>query len=233
MKGRQKRGIPTNHETRVRGDRYSANDLRCGVRLDRRLFVLKRSGVSDRPARHQSFLEGFAYPSFLPGSVLCANFSVEWSPLNQQSVLRNRVLYYFLWINNIIPQGKGGLDFVKYGLVIELKSLNVGVQLSFRFRAWWRYFLCFLRNNNLICLKSFHSPRIGTVQSNVITRFKISRSLWMLSVSYRLRVPQRKPLIVIRNFSKKITIAVEYRHVIVMSMHKTLPIWKTINLLIP
>lgn len=46
-------------------------------RMVRRLFVLKRASERWSPARvgHQSFLEGFAYPSFLPSST--SNFYIE------------------------------------------------------------------------------------------------------------------------------------------------------------
>lgn len=124
----------------------SANDVHFQISIGSTFIRFKSKRWHAAPAlRHQSFLEGFAYPSFLPTAVLAPNFYIEWSPLNQQSVRRNRVLYYFLWINNIISRGKGGLDFVKYGLVIELKSLNVDVQLSLRFCAWWCYFHCFVK----------------------------------------------------------------------------------------
>lgn len=117
--GEAKMWIPSGNESARAWRRYSANDVRfpiLNVSTFIRFKTLRWAIVSRfwyTSARHQSFLEGFAYPSFLPAST--SNFYIEWSPLNQHSVLGNRVLYYFLWINNIIRRGKG--DWISLNMV--------------------------------------------------------------------------------------------------------------------
>lgn len=51
---------------------YSANDVHFQISNGSTFIRFKTKRWYATPApRHQSFLEGFAYPSFLPASVLC------------------------------------------------------------------------------------------------------------------------------------------------------------------